>query len=114
VCADFTACTKLKFDLPMLFNAGSTRKMTYYYRNRSKFTYNNENHNLVGALILFGGLILVVGMLILEYEIMVFGSGLMILGSLGGVCCLNQTYQANQYEVEDNQLERGELDVDSE
>jgi hypothetical protein len=89
--------------------------MTYYYRGRSKPTYNNETHNLVGALIMFGGLTLLVGMLIIEYEIMVFGSGLMILGSLGGVCCLDNTYHANHYEeTEGNQLEQGEVDVDSE
>ncbi len=97
----------------MLFNEGSKRKMTYYYRGRP--TYNKETHNLVGALILFGGLTLLVGMLIMEYEMMVFGSGLMILGSLGGVCCLENTYHVKQYEeTEGNQLERGEVDVDSE
>ncbi len=87
--------------------------MTYYYRARP--TYNNETHNLVGALIIFGGLSLLVGMLIMDFEIMVFGSGLMILGSLGAVCCLQQSHVTNQFEeIEGNQLERGEVDEDSE
>ena len=73
--------------------------------------YNKEMHNLVGALILFGGIILVVSMLILEWEMMVFGSGLMMLGSFGSLCCLENTYKANQYEgITANQLERGEVD----
>lgn len=87
--------------------------MSYYYRARPKMVYNNEMHNLVGALIIFGGLIFVVSMLILEWEMMVFGSGLMMLGSFGSLCCLENSYRANQYEgITQNQLERGELDCD--
>ena len=78
-------------------------------------TYNNDTHNLAGALILFGGLIFLVSLLILEWEMMVFGSGLMMLGSLGTLCCLTNTYRVSQFEgITDNQLEYGEVDSDSE
>ncbi len=87
--------------------------MTYYYRARP--TYTNEIHHIVGALIIFGGLSLLVGMLIMDLEIMIFGSGLMTLASLGGVCSLDSSYKVNHYEQwTDNQLERGEVDEDSE
>lgn len=73
--------------------------------------YNRETHNLVGALILLGGLIFVVSMLIMEWEMAVFGSGLMMLGSFGSLCCLENTYRAHQYEeISQHQLERGEAD----
>ena len=77
--------------------------------------YNQDIHNLVGALILFGGLIFVVSLLVFEWEMMVFGSGLMMLGSFGSLCCLQNSYKANQFqEITQNQLERGEADSDAE
>jgi hypothetical protein len=89
--------------------------MTYYYHGRPRMVYNQDAHNLVGALVLFGSLIFVVSLLIFEWEMMVFGSGLMMLGSFGSLCCLENTRKANQLEgITEHQLERGEADSDAE
>ena len=89
--------------------------MGYYYRGTPRFVYNQDIYNLTGALILFGGLIFLVSALVLEWEMMVFGSGLMMLASFSSLCCLENSYKASLYEgVTPHQLERGEVDSDAE
>ena len=77
----------------------------YSYRNHTK-----ESHNLLGALILFGGLIFIIGMLVLHLEIAVLGSGMMLFGALGTVCCMDQDYHRQRYE--DASTEEGIQDDD--
>ena len=77
--------------------------MPTYYRIYN-YTNNQEIHNLLGALILIGMMILVLGILLFHFEMLVLGSGICVVSGLMNACCLEyeRNYQIHRDHAQDS------------
>jgi hypothetical protein len=72
---------ELKFD-PVNDSKLLTRTMSNSYSMYRRHNPDEAAHNLMGALILFGMMILFLGILLVHFEMMVLGSGMVMTSSL--------------------------------
>ncbi len=87
----------------------SEKKMAFRYRIYNRVNNNQDIYNMLGALILMGGMILILGLLVFNLEMMTIGSGMLMFGSCCHVTFLEKYYYEEVYRgTESDELESGQ------
>ena len=103
---------ELKFDL-VTDNLSLTRTMPTTYRIYTYRSPEQTTHDLIGGLILFGMMILFVGIMVAHFEIMILGSGIVMISTFSYTCFLEGIRQPHIFADENDSHSEVGADKDS-